>query len=65
MPLLNTPTKYLILLKSRERGSAPLLPALPLPLIREGGQGDRFLNNLNLLVLKEEKPTPKNIPKNP
>jgi len=24
-----------------ERGFAPLLPALPLPLIREGGQGDR------------------------
>jgi len=28
-----------------ERGESPLLPALPLPLIREGGQGDRFLNN--------------------
>ncbi len=28
-----------------ERGEAPLLPTLPLPLIREGGQGDRFLNN--------------------
>jgi len=29
-----------------ERGKAPLLPTLPLPLIREGGQGDRLLNNL-------------------
>jgi hypothetical protein len=29
-----------------ERGSAPLLPTLPLPLLREGGQGDRLLNNL-------------------
>jgi len=29
-----------------ERGFAPLLPTLPLPLIREGGQGDRLLNNL-------------------
>jgi len=29
-----------------ERGEAPLLPALPLPLIREGGQGDRLLDNL-------------------
>jgi len=29
-----------------ERGFAPLLPTLPLPLIREGGQGGRFLNNL-------------------
>ncbi len=28
-----------------ERGEAPLLPTLPLPLIREGGQGDRLLNN--------------------
>jgi len=28
-----------------ERGFTPLLPALPLPLIREGGQGDRLLNN--------------------
>ena len=25
-----------------ERGEAPLLPILPLPLIREGGQGDRL-----------------------
>jgi len=28
-----------------ERGFAPLFPTLPLPLIREGGQGDRLLNN--------------------
>jgi len=28
-----------------KRGEAPLLPALPLPLLREGGQGDRLLNN--------------------
>ena len=27
-----------------ERGEAPLSPTLPLPLIREGGQGDRLLN---------------------
>jgi len=25
-----------------ERGEAPLLPLFPLPLLREGGQGDRF-----------------------
>jgi len=25
-----------------ERGEAPLLPTLPLPLVREGGQGDRL-----------------------
>ena len=25
-----------------ERGEAPLLSALPLPLLREGGQGDRI-----------------------
>jgi len=29
-----------------ERGEAPLLPTLPLPLIREGGQGDRLLSDL-------------------
>jgi len=29
-----------------ERGFTPLLPTLPLPLTREGGQGDRLLNNL-------------------
>jgi len=29
-----------------ERGEAPLLPTLPLPLLREGGQGDRLPNNL-------------------
>jgi hypothetical protein len=33
-----------------ERGEAPLLPKLPLPLIREGGQGDRLLNNLILTL---------------
>ncbi len=26
-----------------EMGKAPLLPILPLPLLREGGQGDRFI----------------------
>jgi len=31
-----------------ERGFAPLLPTLPLPLLREGGQGDRLLNDLNI-----------------
>jgi len=31
--------------KILERGEAPLLPTLPLPLIREGGQGDRLLND--------------------
>jgi len=29
-----------------ERGETPLLPTLPLPLLREGGQGDRLLINL-------------------
>jgi len=29
-----------------ERGFAPLLPTLPLPLLREGGQGDRLPKNL-------------------
>jgi len=29
-----------------ERGFAPLLSLLPLPLLREGGQGDGLLNNL-------------------
>jgi hypothetical protein len=29
-----------------KRGEASLLPTLPLLLIREGGQGDRFPNNL-------------------
>jgi len=28
-----------------EKGFAPLLPAFPLPLIREGGQGDRLLDD--------------------
>jgi len=30
-----------------ERGEAPLLPTLPLPLTREGGQGDRLLNDFS------------------
>jgi hypothetical protein len=30
----------------RERGFAPLLTTPPHPLLREGGQGDRLLNNL-------------------
>jgi len=29
-----------------ERGFTPLLPTLPLSLLREGGQGDRLLINL-------------------
>jgi len=33
-----------------ERGGAPLLPELPLPLLREGGQGDRLPNNLPLQI---------------
>ena len=32
-----------------ERGFAPLLPTLPLPLLREGGQGDRLLNDLDYI----------------
>jgi hypothetical protein len=32
-----------------ERGFTPLLPTLPLPLAREGGQGDRLLNNLRVI----------------
>jgi len=28
-------------------GFAPLLPTLPLPLTREGGQGDRLLKELS------------------
>jgi hypothetical protein len=31
-----------------ERGFTPLLPTLPLPLLREGGQVDRLLNNLSI-----------------
>jgi len=31
-----------------ERGKAPLLPTLPLPLLREGGKGDR----LKSLIIK-------------
>jgi len=34
-----------------ERGETPLLPTPPLPLVREGGQGDRLLINLYLSVL--------------
>ena len=34
-----------------ERGEAPLLPTLPLPLLREGGQGDRLLSNLSVALL--------------
>jgi len=30
-----------------ERGFAPLKPTLPLPLLREGGQGDRLPNETN------------------
>jgi len=37
--------------KVLERGFAPLLPALPLPLSREGGQGDRLPNNLESFKL--------------
>ncbi len=36
-----------------ERGEAPLLPTLPLPLLREGGQGDRLPNNLSLQVQRQ------------
>jgi hypothetical protein len=34
-----------------ERGFAPLLLTLLLPLVREGGQGDRLLNDLNKFCL--------------
>ena len=33
-----------------ERGFTPLLPALPPPLLREGGQGDGLLSNLDFIV---------------
>jgi len=33
--------------KTLERGGTPLLPTLPLPLAREGGQGDGLLSNLD------------------
>jgi len=36
-----------------ERGEAPLLLTLPLPLIREGGQGDRLLHSLKLPVMEK------------
>jgi hypothetical protein len=31
-----------------ERGFTPLLPTLPLPLLREGGRRDGLLNNLKM-----------------
>ena len=34
-----------------EKGEAPLLLTLPLPLTREGGQGDRLLSNLFIALL--------------
>jgi hypothetical protein len=34
-----------------ERGFAPLLLTLPLPLLREGGQGDRLLNDLLYVII--------------
>jgi len=34
-----------------DRGFAPLLPTFPLPLLREGGQGDRLLNDLLIAAL--------------
>jgi hypothetical protein len=43
-----------------ERGFAPLLPTLPLPLIREGGQGDRLLNDLAVYRLDKNKPATQN-----
>jgi hypothetical protein len=38
-----------------ERGEAPLFPMLPLPLLREGGQGDGLLNDLNIGVVVNKK----------
>ncbi len=35
-----------------ERGEAPLLSTLPLPLLREGGQGDRLINDLQKVIVK-------------
>ena len=45
-PLLNTPCALVFKRGEEiwERGEAPLSPTLPLPLIREGGQGDRSPN---------------------
>jgi len=37
-----------------ERGKPPLLPTLPLPLPREGDQGDGLLNNLKFKTLDYE-----------
>jgi len=45
LPLLDSLTRLRYLLQRGEileRGFAPLLPTLPLPLLREGGQGDRL-----------------------
>jgi len=45
LPLLDSLTRLRYLLQRGEileRGEAPLLPQLPLPLLREGGQGDRL-----------------------
>jgi len=41
-----------LLTKRRDfrEGEAPLLPTLPLHLLREGGQGDRLLNDLGAFV---------------
>jgi len=56
----NAPLKHPVRLKyfsqrrgeeTLERGEAPLLSTLPLPLIREGGQGDRLLNILTASLL--------------
>jgi hypothetical protein len=33
------------------RAKAPLLYPLPLPLLREGGKGDRLLNNLFMSLI--------------
>jgi hypothetical protein len=38
-----------------ERGFTPLLPTLPLPLLREGGQGDGLLNNLQSIIAVERR----------
>ena len=48
---LKHPIKLGSLSKGKEgeiikRGGAPLLPTFPLPLLREGGQGDRLINSL-------------------
>jgi len=51
LPLLDSLTRLRYLLQRGEileRGFAPLLPTLPLPLLREGGQGDRLPIIINL-----------------